>query len=52
MAKAAIRAASETSLSCGLSVERHAAARAFGSPEGREGISAFLEKRLPRFTEV
>jgi enoyl-CoA hydratase/carnithine racemase len=33
----------------GLGVERHAAARVFASPEGVEGLKAFLEKRSPRF---
>ena len=50
MAKACILASAETTLSAGLAVERHAAARAFASPEGLEGILAFLEKRSPRFT--
>jgi enoyl-CoA hydratase len=51
MAKAAIQAASETTLNVGLSVERHAAARAFASPEGVEGMAAFLEKRPPNFVD-
>lgn len=49
MAKAAIGAAAEASLSAGLSIERHAAARVFASPEGVEGLRAFLEKRKPQF---
>jgi enoyl-CoA hydratase len=49
MAKAAILASAETPLSMGLGVERHAAARVFASPEGVEGLKAFLEKRIPRF---
>ena len=49
MAKAAIVASAETPLAMGLGVERHAAARAFASPEGVEGLRAFLEKRRPRF---
>jgi enoyl-CoA hydratase len=49
MAKAAILASAETSLAMGLGVERHAAARVFASPEGVEGLNAFLEKRNPRF---
>lgn len=49
MAKSAILASAETPLAMGLGVERHAAARAFASPEGIEGMKAFLEKRPPRF---
>jgi enoyl-CoA hydratase len=49
MAKSAILASAETPLTMGLGVERHAAARAFESEEGFEGIKAFLEKRPPRF---
>jgi enoyl-CoA hydratase len=49
MAKAAILASAETPLAMGLNVERHAAARAFASAEGIEGMKAFLEKRPPRF---
>jgi enoyl-CoA hydratase/3-hydroxyacyl-CoA dehydrogenase len=33
----------------GLEAETQAFAAAFGSADGREGISAFLEKRTPRF---
>ena len=49
MAKAAILASAEIPLAMGLNVERHAAARAFASAEGIEGMKAFLEKRPPRF---
>jgi enoyl-CoA hydratase len=49
MAKSAILASAETPLSMGLGVERHAAARAFASAEGIEGMKAFIEKRPPRF---
>ena len=51
MAKAAILASNEMPLSAGLGVERHAAARAFASPEGKEGLTAFLERRPPIFWE-
>ncbi|HAO40017.1 MAG TPA: 2,3-dehydroadipyl-CoA hydratase [Afipia sp.] len=49
MAKAAILASAETPLAMGLGVERHAAARTFASSDAAEGLSAFSEKRSPRF---
>jgi enoyl-CoA hydratase/3-hydroxyacyl-CoA dehydrogenase len=36
-------------LDAGIEAEKHAFATAFASEDGREGISAFLEKRTPTF---
>jgi enoyl-CoA hydratase len=41
----------DTTLEEGLSIEREAAIEALAQPEAREGLSAFLEKRAPRFHE-
>ena len=48
-AKAAIRAASEMPLSAGIAHEIELFLSCFGSADGREGVSAFLEKRSPNF---
>jgi enoyl-CoA hydratase len=47
LAKNAVQQAYEVGLSAGLSHERSAFAVAFGEPDAREGIAAFLEKRKP-----
>ena len=39
----------DTTLEEGLAIERAAAIEALAQPEAREGLSAFLEKRAPRF---
>ena len=39
----------DPSLEAGLRVEREAAIEALAQPEAREGLTAFLEKRPPRF---
>ena len=39
----------DPTLEAGLRVEREAAIEALAQPEAREGLSAFLEKRPPRF---
>jgi enoyl-CoA hydratase len=49
LAKRSIRAASETPLSAGLELERELFLAAFASEDGREGVSAFVEKRRPSF---
>ncbi|SRR5258707_4091148 len=49
LARGAVLSALEQPLGAGLSVERRAFTEAFGSPDAREGIAAFLEKRTPRW---
>jgi enoyl-CoA hydratase/carnithine racemase len=48
-AKAAIAAATETPGAAGIQAERQAFLALFGTPDQREGMAAFLEKRDPRF---
>ena len=48
-AKAALRAAVETPGAAGIARERELFVALFGGAEQREGMSAFLEKRDPRF---
>jgi enoyl-CoA hydratase/carnithine racemase len=48
-AKRAIRASYETPGATGLSLERDLLCALFGTPDQREGMRAFLDKRPPRF---
>ena len=48
-AKAAIAAATETPGAGGIQAERSAFLALFGTPDQREGMAAFLEKRPPHF---
>jgi enoyl-CoA hydratase len=50
LAKEAVLAAYETSLSAGLDVERRAVRLAFHTEDQKEGMAAFVEKRKARFT--
>lgn len=50
LAKEAVLAAYDTSLSAGLLVERRAIRHAFTTSDQREGMAAFVEKRPPAFT--
>ncbi len=47
-----VDAAADLPLASGLELERSAVQRLFGSPDAREGIRAFLEKRRARFGPV
>lgn len=47
LARESVAAAFEVPLQAGIGVERKAFGMAFGSPDAREGIAAFLEKRDP-----
>jgi enoyl-CoA hydratase len=49
-AKEAIKAAAELPLGAGLEFERRAFFLLFGSDDQREGMSAFVEKRVPHWT--
>jgi enoyl-CoA hydratase len=49
LAKAAVRASLETPLAAGLAYERELFITAFASEDRTEGVSAFLEKRVPSF---
>ena len=49
-AKEAIKAAAELPLSAGLEFERRAFFLLFGSDDQREGMSAFVDKRVPHWT--
>lgn len=51
-AKAAIRAAVETPGPAGLAIERRLFVELFGTPDQREGMRAFIEKREPRFGDT
>jgi enoyl-CoA hydratase/carnithine racemase len=48
-AKAAIAAATTSPCAPGIQAEREAFLALFGTPDQREGMAAFLEKRAPRF---
>lgn len=48
-AKRLIRSAAETPLEDGLTAEQQVLSRLFSTADAQEGISAFLEKRPPRF---
>jgi enoyl-CoA hydratase len=49
MAKDAVGVAAETDLATGLEIEAKSFSVCFTSPDLREGVSAFLEKRKPAF---
>lgn len=50
LAKEAVEAAFEVGLGAGLGLERRAFAMAFATDDAREALSAFAEKREPRFS--
>ena len=49
LAKQAVLAAYDTTLSAGLKAERHALSLAFDTEDRKEGMAAFVEKRRPKF---
>ncbi len=49
LGKQAVRAALETPLAAGLALEKELFLAAFASDDGREGVSAFIEKRDPEW---
>ena len=49
LAKSTINKGMDASLETGLALEREAFAYCFSLPDAKEGISAFLEKRKPKF---
>ncbi len=51
LAKSTILRGMDASLEAGLALEREAFAYCFALPDAEEGITAFLEKREPRFGE-
>jgi enoyl-CoA hydratase len=50
VAKKAVNAAFETSLAEGVKYERAAFLPLFGTPDQKEGMAAFVEKRKPSFS--
>lgn len=51
MCKAAINASANVDLNAGLDFEQQCFVMAFASADGKEGISAFVEKRKPNYTD-
>ncbi|MDO8212582.1 enoyl-CoA hydratase-related protein [Conexibacter sp. CPCC 206217] len=51
LAREAVATAHEVGLRAGIGVERRAFALAFGHADAREGLTAFLEKRRPRWEQ-
>ena len=51
MAKEAVNAAYETSLSSGIQFERRLFHSTFATADQKEGMSAFAEKRAPTYTD-
>jgi enoyl-CoA hydratase/carnithine racemase len=47
--KRAVQSGSEMTLESGLTLERELQARLFASPDAKEGLAAYLEKRTPKF---
>jgi enoyl-CoA hydratase len=51
LAKKAVNAAFETTLAQGVQYERTGFLALFGTPDQKEGMQAFIEKRKPKFSE-
>lgn len=51
MAKACVNLAEEATLEAGIKFERQTYHALYGLPSQREGMSAFLEKRVPQFNQ-
>ena len=50
LAKESVKRAADVPLEAGIEAERRAFATAFVTPDAREGIAAFLEKRTPQWS--
>lgn len=52
LSKMAIQRGSQTDIDTAIAIENHLFSQAFASPEQKEGMEAFLEKRKPNFNPI